>query len=59
MTLSDAYRHAQEAQRQGRSLNTLTGHDPQSDMGDAWREDTWADEVLRRRESSENERRAA
>lgn len=50
MSLSDAYRHAQEAQREGRSLHTLSGHDPQVDMGDAWRDSTELDELLRRHE---------
>lgn len=59
MSLFDAYRHAQEAQRQGRSLHTLTAHDPQVDHGDAWREDVSDDELLRRHESSETERREA
>lgn len=40
-------------------LGRQPGLDPQTDHGDAWRDDDWADDVLRRHESSENERRAA
>jgi hypothetical protein len=56
---SDAHARVREAERQRVSLHSQRGWDPEVDAGDGWRVTDDGDELFRRHESSETERRAA
>jgi hypothetical protein len=58
--ISDAPARIREAERERLSLSMRRGHDPQTEpLSESWRDESWADELFRRHESSEDERSAA